>query len=254
MGAQRHLSQCPGGVVLTHERLDDLVPIEPAAMIDRQVIEWDKDDIDALKFMKVDVLALGMLTFMKKAFDFLAEHRASTSIWRRSRQRIAHLRDDPQSGHARHFPEREPSADVDAAAHQSPNLLRPRDRGGDRTAPIQADMVHPYLRRREGLEPVVYPKPELEQVLRRTLGLPLFQEQAMRVAIVCAGFTPGEADQLRKSMATFKFTGGVSAFRDKLVAGMVANGYEQGSQRRPSNSSKALAAMDSLSPTRLLLR
>ena len=96
-----------------------------------------------------------------------------------------------------------------------------------RPGPIQGDMVHPYLRRREGLEPVVYPKPELEQVLGKTLGVPLFQEQAMKVAIVCAGFTPGEADQLRKSMATFKFTGGVSAFRDKLIAGMVANGYEQ---------------------------
>ena len=96
-----------------------------------------------------------------------------------------------------------------------------------RPGPIQGDMVHPYLRRREGLEPVVYPKPELEQVLGKTLGVPLFQEQAMRVAIVCAGFTPGEADQLRKSMATFKFTGGVSAFNDKLIDGMVANGYEQ---------------------------
>ena len=95
-----------------------------------------------------------------------------------------------------------------------------------RPGPIQGDMVHPYLRRREGLEPVIYPKPELEQVLGKTLGVPLFQEQAMKVAIVCAGFTPGEADQLRKSMATFKFTGGVSAFRDKLIAGMVANGYE----------------------------
>jgi error-prone DNA polymerase len=96
-----------------------------------------------------------------------------------------------------------------------------------RPGPIQGDMVHPYLRRREGLEPVVYPKPELEQVLGKTLGVPLFQEQAMRVAIVCAGFTPGEADQLRKSMATFKHTGGVSAFRDKLITGMVAHGYEQ---------------------------
>ena len=96
-----------------------------------------------------------------------------------------------------------------------------------RPGPIQGDMVHPYLRRREGLEPVVYPKPDLEQVLGKTLGVPLFQEQAMRVAIVCAGFTPGEADQLRKSMATFNHTGGVSAFRDKLITGMVANGYEQ---------------------------
>jgi error-prone DNA polymerase len=229
MGAPRHLSQYPGGFVLTNDRLDDLVPIEPAAMIDRQVIEWDKDDIDALKFMKVDVLALGMLTCMKKAFDLMAEHKGVNvdlaTIPAEDPRTYAMIRKADTLGtfqiesraQMSMLPRIKPRTFYDLVAEVA--IVRP--------GPIQGDMVHPYLRRREGLEPVVYPKPELEQVLGKTLGLPLFQEQAMRVAIVCAGFTPGEADQLRKSMATFKFTGGVSAFRDKLIAGMVANGYEQ---------------------------
>src|SRR3984957_13174428 len=229
MGAPRHLSQHPGGFVLTHDRLDDLVPIEPAAMVDRQVIEWDKDDIDALKFMKVDVLALGMLTCMKKAFDFMSEHKGVNldlaTIPAEDPRTYAMIRKADTLGtfqiesraQMSMLPRIKPRTFYDLVVEVA--IVRP--------GPIQGDMVHPYLRRREGLEPVVYPKPELEQVLGKTLGVPLFQEQAMRVAIVCAGFTPGEADQLRKSMATFKFTGGVSAFRDKLIAGMVANGYEQ---------------------------
>ena len=229
MGAPRHLSQHPGGFVLTNDRLDDLVPIEPAAMIDRQVIEWDKDDIDALRFMKVDVLALGMLTCMKKAFDFLAEHKGVNldlaTIPAEDPRTYAMIRKADTLGtfqiesraQMSMLPRIKPRTFYDLVVEVA--IVRP--------GPIQGDMVHPYLRRREGLEPVVYPKPELEQVLGKTLGVPLFQEQAMKVAIVCAGFTPGEADQLRKSMATFKFTGGVSAFRDKLIAGMVANGYEQ---------------------------
>ena len=198
-------------------------------MIDRQVIEWDKDDIDALKFMKVDVLALGMLTCMKKAFDFLAEHKGVNldlaTIPAEDPRTYAMIRKADTLGtfqiesraQMSMLPRIKPRTFYDLVVEVA--IVRP--------GPIQGDMVHPYLRRREGLEPVVYPKPELEQVLGKTLGVPLFQEQAMRVAIVCAGFTPGEADQLRKSMATFKFTGGVSAFRDKLIAGMVANGYEQ---------------------------
>ena len=229
MGAPRHLSQHPGGFVLTHDRLDDLVPIEPAAMVDRQVIEWDKDDIDALRFMKVDVLALGMLTCMKKAFDFLAEHKGINldlaTIPAEDPRTYAMIRKADTLGtfqiesraQMSMLPRIKPRTFYDLVVEVA--IVRP--------GPIQGDMVHPYLRRREGLEPVVYPKPELEQVLGKTLGVPLFQEQAMRVAIVCAGFTPGEADQLRKSMATFKHTGGVSAFRDKLISGMVANGYEQ---------------------------
>ena len=228
MGAPRHLSQHPGGFVLTHDRLDDLVPIEPAAMVDRQVIEWDKDDIDALRFMKVDVLALGMLTCMKRALNFLAEHKGIAldlaTIPAEDPRTYAMIRKADTLGtfqiesraQMSMLPRIKPRTFYDLVVEVA--IVRP--------GPIQGDMVHPYLRRREGLEPVVYPKPELEQVLGKTLGVPLFQEQAMRVAIVCAGFTPGEADQLRKSMATFKHTGGVSAFRDKLIAGMVANGYE----------------------------
>ncbi|HTV32718.1 MAG TPA: error-prone DNA polymerase, partial [Methylocella sp.] len=228
IGAPRHLSQHPGGFVLTHDRLDDLVPIEPAAMIDRQVIEWDKDDIDALRFMKVDVLALGMLSCMKRAFDFLAEHKGINldlaTIPAEDPRTYAMIRKADTLGtfqiesraQMSMLPRIKPRTFYDLVVEVA--IVRP--------GPIQGDMVHPYLRRREGLEPVVYPKPELEQVLGKTLGVPLFQEQAMRVAIVCAGFTPGEADQLRKSMATFKHTGGVSAFRDKLITGMIANGYE----------------------------
>ncbi|MBR0641439.1 error-prone DNA polymerase [Plastoroseomonas hellenica] len=229
MGAPRHLSQHPGGFVLTRDRLDDLVPIEPAAMQDRQVIEWDKDDIDALRFMKVDVLALGMLTCMKRAFDFLAEHKGIAldlaTIPAEDPRTYAMIRKADTLGtfqiesraQMSMLPRLKPRTYYDLVVQVA--IVRP--------GPIQGDMVHPYLRRREGLEPVHYPKPELEKVLGKTLGVPLFQEQAMRVAIECAGFTPGEADLLRKSMATFKFTGGVSAFKAKLVDGMVANGFER---------------------------
>ncbi|MDR6894886.1 error-prone DNA polymerase [Bosea sp. BE109] len=227
-GTPRHLSQHPGGFVLTHDRLDDLVPIEPAAMADRQVIEWDKDDIDALKFMKVDVLALGMLTCMKRGLDMLADHKGIAldlaSIPPEDPRTYAMIRKADTLGtfqiesraQMSMLPRLKPRTYYDLVVQVA--IVRP--------GPIQGDMVHPYLRRREGREPVHYPKPELEKVLGKTLGVPLFQEQAMRVAIECAGFTPGEADMLRKSMATFKFTGGVSKFKEKLVAGMVANGYE----------------------------
>ncbi len=228
MGAPRHLSQHPGGFVLTHDRLDDLVPIEPAAMQDRQVIEWDKDDIDALHFMKVDVLALGMLTCMKKGLDLLAEHKGVAL------DLAAIPAEDPRTYAMIRRADTLGTFQIESRAQMSMlPRLKPRtfydlvvQVAIVRPGPIQGDMVHPYLRRREGLEPVHYPKPELEKVLGKTLGVPLFQEQAMRVAIECAGFTAGEADLLRKSMATFKFTGGVSIFKDKLVAGMVANGYE----------------------------
>ena len=229
MGAPRHLSQHPGGFVLTHDRLDDLVPIEPAAMKDRQVIEWDKDDIDALKFMKVDCLALGMLTCMKRAFDFLAEKKGIkldlATIPAEDPKTYAMIRKADTLG----------TFQIESRAQMSMlPRIKPRtfydlviEVAIVRPGPIQGDMVHPYLRRREGKEPVIYPKPELEKVLGKTLGVPLFQEQAMRVAIECAGFTPGEADQLRRAMATFKHTGGVSKFGAKLISGMVANGYTQ---------------------------
>ncbi|APG87164.1 error-prone DNA polymerase [Sinorhizobium americanum] len=227
MGAPRHLGQHPGGFVLTHDRLDDLVPIEPATMADRQVIEWDKDDVEALKFMKVDVLALGMLTCMSKAFALIKEHKNDeldlASIRQEDPATYAMIRKADTLGtfqiesraQMAMLPRLKPRTYYDLVIQVA--IVRP--------GPIQGDMVHPYLRRREGKEPVEYPTPELEAVLGKTLGVPLFQESAMRVAMVCAGFTGGEADQLRKSMATFKFTGGVSKFKDKLVTGMINNGY-----------------------------
>ncbi|WP_284759931.1 error-prone DNA polymerase [Agrobacterium sp. fls2-241-TYG-188a] len=227
MGAPRHLGQHPGGFVLTHDRLDDLVPIEPATMEDRQIIEWDKDDVEALKFMKVDVLALGMLTCMSKAFDLIREHKdddldlakitqedpATYAMIRRA-DTLGTFQIESRAQMAM-LPRLKPRTFYDLVVQVA--IVRP--------GPIQGDMVHPYLRRREGKENVDYPTPELEAVLGKTLGVPLFQESAMRVAMVCAGFTGGEADQLRKSMATFKFTGGVSRFKEKLVSGMVKNGY-----------------------------
>ncbi|WP_377276349.1 error-prone DNA polymerase [Rhizobium sp. R86522] len=227
MGAPRHLGQHPGGFVLTHDRLDDLVPIEPASMADRQIIEWDKDDVEALKFMKVDVLALGMLTCMSKAFDLIREHKnddldlakitqedpATYAMIRRA-DTLGTFQIESRAQMAM-LPRLKPRTFYDLVVQVA--IVRP--------GPIQGDMVHPYLRRREGKEKVEYPTPELEAVLGKTLGVPLFQESAMRVAMVCAGFTGGEADQLRKSMATFKFTGGVSRFKEKLVSGMVKNGY-----------------------------
>ena len=229
IGAPRHLSQHPGGFVLTHDRLDELVPIEPAAMADRQVIEWDKDDIGVLRFMKVDCLALGMLSCMKRGFDLLAEHKGISldlaTIPAEDPRTYAMIRKADTLG----------TFQIESRAQMSMlPRIKPRtfydlviEVAIVRPGPIQGDMVHPYLRRREGKEKPVYPKPELERVLGKTLGVPLFQEQAMRVAIECAGFTPGEADQLRRAMATFKHTGGVSKFGEKLISGMVANGYEK---------------------------
>jgi len=227
IGTPRHLSQHPGGFVLTEERLDDLVPIEPARMEDRQIIEWDKDDIDVLKFMKVDVLGLGMLGCMNRAFNLLREHKGVNVG-------MADLQDDDPAvfgmiqkadtlgvfqiesrAQMSMLPRIKPKCFYDLVIEVA--IVRP--------GPIQGDMVHPYLRRREGKEKPEYPRPELRAVLEKTLGVPLFQEQAMKVAIVGAGFTPAEADQLRRAMATFKLTGGVSHFYDKLVGGMVERGY-----------------------------
>jgi len=227
IGVPRHMSQHPGGFVLTHDRLDDLVPIEPAAMVDRQIIEWNKDDIDSLKFMKVDVLGLGMLGCMNRAFTMLEETKGI-------RIGLADLQDDDPGVYAMiQKADTLGTFQIESRAQMSMlPRMKPR-RFYDlviqvaivRPGPIQGDMVHPYLRWREGLEKPEYPRPELRAVLEKTLGVPLFQEQAMKVAIVGAGFTPTEADQLRRAMATFKITGGVSHFSQKLVEGMVARGY-----------------------------
>ncbi|MCD6071880.1 MAG: dnaE2, partial [Microvirga sp.] len=229
IGAPRHLSQHPGGFVLTQERLDDLVPIEPAAMENRQVIEWDKNDIDTLKFMKVDVLGLGMLGCMRRAFDLLREHKGED-------RDLATIPLDDAKTYA--MIQKADTVGVFQIESRAQMAMLPRikpDKFYDlviqvaivRPGPIQGDMVHPYLRRREGHETPEFPRPELKRVLEKTLGVPLFQEQAMRVAIECAGFTPSEADQLRRAMATFKLTAGVTRFRDKLVRGMTARGYDQ---------------------------
>ncbi len=223
----RHLSQHPGGFVLTQDRLDTLVPIEPAAMADRQIIEWDKDDIDVLRFMKVDVLALGMLSCLAKCFAFLGRHKNINlnlaTIPQNCAQTYAMIQVADTVGvfqiesraQMSMLPRLKPACFYDLVIEVA--IVRP--------GPIQGDMVHPYLRRREGREAVTFPTDELRSVLGRTLGVPLFQEQAMKIAIICAGFTPGEADQLRRSMATFKMTGGVAKFRDKMLHGMVARGY-----------------------------
>ncbi len=229
IGTPRHLSQHPGGFVLTLDRLDELVPVEPAAMDNRQVIEWDKDDIDALKFMKVDVLGLGMLGCMSRAFDLLdrakgdrrdlasipAEDPATYEMIRRA-DTIGTFQIESRAQMSM-LPRLKPKTFYDLVIEVA--IVRP--------GPIQGDMVHPYIRRREGREPVHFPTPALEKVLGKTLGVPLFQEQAMQVAMVAAGFSPTEADQLRRAMATFKFTGGVNAFQSKLIQGMLGNGYTQ---------------------------
>lgn len=229
IGFPRHLSQHVGGFVIARDRLDELSPIENAAMEDRTVIEWDKDDLDALGILKVDVLSLGMLTCVRKGFDLLRQHYGlsydlatlpsedpavydmlcqgdSLGVFQvESRAQMAML------------PRLKPRSFYDLVIEVA--IVRP--------GPIQGDMVHPYLRRRNGDERVEFPKKELEQVLGKTLGVPLFQEQAMKIAIVAAGFTPSEADQLRRAMATFKKTGQIGNFRTKMIEGMVERDYER---------------------------
>jgi error-prone DNA polymerase len=229
VGTPRHLSQHPGGFVLTRDRLDDLVPIEPAAMVDRQVIEWEKDDLEELKIMKLDVLGLGMLGCMRRAFDLLRDHKGvDMTLWDpvlqdedpkvfamiRKADTIGTFQIESRAQMSM-LPRMKPRTFYDIVIQVA--IVRP--------GPIQGDMVHPYLRRREGREKVEYPSEALRAVLEKTLGVPLFQEQAMNVAIVGAGFTPEEADKLRRSMATFKSTGGVSRFEEKMVEGMVQRGY-----------------------------
>ena len=229
IGTPRHMSQHPGGFVLTRDRLDALVPIEPASMPNRWIVEWEKDDIEELKFMKVDVLGVGMMGCMRRAFDLLAEHKGV----RMDLSSAPLQSDDPVVYEMIQRADTLGTFQIESRAQMS---MLPRMKPRTfydiviqvaivRPGPIQGDMVHPYLRRREGKEVPEYPKPELEEVLKKTLGVPLFQEQAMKVAIVGAGFTAGEADQLRRSMATFKFTGGVGVFRDKMINGMIARGY-----------------------------
>jgi error-prone DNA polymerase len=227
IGFPRHLSQHVGGFVITRGRLDELCPIENAAMEDRTVIEWDKDDIDALGILKVDVLSLGMLTCIRKAFDLLRDHD-------RTDLTIATI---PQEDRATYdmlcVADAVGVFQVESRAQMNflPRM-RPRtfydlviEVAIVRPGPIQGGMVQPYIRRRQGHEAVSFPSRELEGVLGKTLGVPLFQEQAMQIAVVAAGFTAEEADRLRRSLASFRRMGTIGAFRDKFIAGMLANGY-----------------------------
>ena len=229
VGFPRHLSQHVGGFVITRGPLSELVPIENAAMEDRTVIEWDKDDLDRLGILKIDVLALGMLTCIRKAFALIEEHYGR-------RFELATIpAEDPA---VYEMLSRANSLGVFQVESRAQMTMLPRLKPREfydlvievaivRPGPIQGDMVHPYLRRRSGREPVDYPSEALRQVLGKTMGVPLFQEQAMKIAIVGAGFAPEEADRLRRAMATFKRSGDIHLFRDKFIAGMVKNGYER---------------------------
>ncbi|MGB0967788.1 MAG: error-prone DNA polymerase [Halocynthiibacter sp.] len=229
IGFPRHLSQHVGGFIITKGRLDELCPIENAVMDDRTIIEWDKDDIDALGILKVDVLSLGMLTCIRKSFDLLAEHESQNLS-------IATV---PQADHKTYdmlcvadavgvfqvesraqmnfLPRMKPREFYDLVIEVA--IVRP--------GPIQGGMVHPYINRRQGREKVRFPSEDLRGVLGKTLGVPLFQEQAMQIAVVGAGFTPEEADKLRRSLATFRKMGTIGTFRDRFVNGMLNRGYTE---------------------------
>ena len=229
MGFPRHLSQHVGGFVISRGRLDQLVPIENAAMPGRSIIQWDKDDIDALGLMKVDVLALGMLTAIRRALDEISKRDGRHFCM----QDIP--RDDPAVFDMISHADTVGVFQIESRAQMTMlPRLKPRcfydlviEVAIVRPGPIQGDMVHPYLRRRQGLEPVSYPSEAVQSVLKRTLGVPIFQEQVMQLAIVAAGFSAGEADQLRRSMAAWKRRGGVGHFRDKLIGGMLERHYSR---------------------------
>jgi error-prone DNA polymerase len=287
VGFPRHLSQHVGGFVITRSRLDEVMPIGNAAMDERTFVEWDKDDLDALGILKIDVLGLGMLSCLRKALDLVERHYPSA--WPQTRS--LPIVPSPLVGEGcSEFQRKRPgeganlpphptvpvehpalpsptrgegsatTADLSVIPPEDPAVYRMLQRADSlgvfqvesraqmtmlprlkpanfydlvievaivRPGPIQGDMVHPYLRRRRGQEPVSYPSQELEAVLHKTLGVPLFQEQAMKIAIVAAGFTPAEADRLRRAMATFKRVGTIGTFQRKMIDGMLANGYER---------------------------
>jgi len=234
MGFPRQLGQHTGGFVITQGKLSDLCPIMNARMVDRTCIEWNKDDIDALGFLKIDVLGLGMLTCIRKAFEISKKNYGLDLT-------LANIpQDDPAVYDMICHADTIGVFQIESRAQQSMlPRLKPRcfydlviEVAIVRPGPIQGDMVHPYLRRRNGEEKVEFPSKELEEILGRTLGVPLFQEQAMKIAIVAAGFTPSEADELRRSMATFKVQGLVTKFEKKLIGGMKERGYEEEYARR----------------------
>ncbi|MDZ5603734.1 error-prone DNA polymerase [Pseudomonas sp. RP23018S] len=228
IGFPRHLSQHPGGFVISEQPLHQLVPVENAAMAERTVIQWDKDDLDMVGLLKVDILALGMLSALRRCFDLLHLHRGRhltlatippedpatyAMISRAETMGVFQIESRAQMAM---LPRLKPSTFYDLVIEVA--IVRP--------GPIQGDMVHPFLRRRMGEEPISYPSPALKEVFARTLGVPLFQEQVMELAMVAADYTPGEADQLRRSMAAWKRHGGLEPHRQRLLQGMLRNGYE----------------------------
>ncbi|CAB3807847.1 Error-prone DNA polymerase [Paraburkholderia caffeinitolerans] len=229
LGFPRHLSQHSGGFVISRGKLSRLVPIENAAMVDRSIIQWDKDDIEALGLLKIDVLALGMLSAVRRALDLISEKRGE----------VFELQDIPAEDTATY--EMICRADtvgvfqIESRAQMSMlPRLQPRqfydlviEVAIVRPGPVQGGMVHPYLRRRQGIEPVTFPSPQMEQALARTLGVPIFQEQVMQVAMLAAGFSAGEADQLRRAMAAWRRKGGLGVYHDRIVNGMLERGYER---------------------------
>lgn len=227
MGFPRHLSQHVGGFVISRGPLTELVPIEPAAMPGRSVIQWDKDDLEALGLLKIDVLALGMLTVLSRTLKLISKrHRSSFTL--------ADI--PPEDAETYALIQRADTLGVFQIESRAQMAMLPRLKPRHfydlvievaivRPGPIQGNMVHPYLRRRAGLDPVTYPSMAVKQVLERTLGVPIFQEQVMRLAVVAAGFSPGEADQLRRAMAAWKKKGSLEPFRKRLLNGMQARGY-----------------------------
>ena len=229
IGFPRHLSQHSGGFVIARDKLTRLVPIENAAMPERTVIQWDKDDLDALGLLKVDVLALGMLTAIRKTLNIISHWRGKPMTMQDIPREDAATYEMIQHADTIGVFQIESRAQMSMLPRLKPKnyydlvievaIVRP--------GPIQGGMVHPYLKRRNGEEAVVYPSKAVEDVLKRTLGVPIFQEQVMQLAMVAAGFTAGEADKLRRAMAAWKRKGGIDKFRDKLVNGMLANGYKE---------------------------
>lgn len=244
LGFPRHLSQHPGGFVLTSSPLNRLVPIENAAMAERTVIEWDKDDLDLMGFMKVDILALGMLTALRKALDLIGQRKGH----------VMEMQDIPAEDPATY--EMICKADtvgvfqIESRAQMSMlPRLQPRcfydlviQVAIVRPGPIQGGSVHPYLNRRNGREAVEYPSPEIEQALGRTLGVPLFQEQCMQLAILCAGFSPGEADGLRRAMAAWKRSGSLNKYEPRIIEGMLDRGYTEAFARNVFEQMKGFSS------------
>ncbi len=242
LGFPRHLSQHVGGFVIARGRLDELVPIENAAMPERTVIEWDKDDLDALGLLKVDVLGLGMLSAIRRAFRLINDFGGSSAV--AGELDLATVPGEDKSVYDMIC--RADTVGVFQIESRAQMAMLPRLRPRNfydlvievaivRPGPIQGEMVHPYLRRRNHEEAVSYPSEAVEAVLKRTLGVPIFQEQVMQLAVVAAGFSPGEADRLRRAMAAWKRQGGLEPFERRLIEGMRERGYPESFARQIFN-------------------